>query len=571
MAALTLKEALTRTVELVQAGHMAEAQELAQRVLASNPNHWGVMLLLANIAHDRRNFPLAIGCALRALAINPTFAEAYNTLGMSYSATNHLEEAIAAHKKAVEFQPNNADFFAQLGGAYWRSCLMPQAYDAMRRAVELRPRDANIHNDLILTAVHVFPEDPRQIYEIHREWARKFTDPLEKDIRPHTNNPDPDRPLRIGYLSGQFRMHTGAFFLEPVLSAHDREHFKIYCYCTVDENPNDPITARFRTYADVWRNVEAINDEKLYEMIRNDEIDILVDVAGHTNGNRLLVFARKPAPVQVTYIGYQDTTGLKSIDYRFSDGYADPPGMTEEHFSEKIVRLPRTGYCFRAPDQTLDVSALPAKKNGYITFGSTNRVSKMTPETVKAWSRVMNQVPRSRLVIRSDGLTVPALQRNVQRQFAEYGIATDRLTLLGWSDFRDYQETFHQVDIVLDCFQFTGHTVTCQALWMGVPVVSLAGQTHTGRMGLSILSNLGMPELVTKDEDEFVAVAVGLANDVPRLEHLRATLRQQMQGSPLMDAETFSKEIAAAYREMWRTWCQTAAPVAVGAMATAGV
>jgi predicted O-linked N-acetylglucosamine transferase (SPINDLY family) len=558
MASMTVQEAMNRAWVLAQNAHFPEALDITRQILQSFPNHVGAHCLVANIAATLGQNDLAVTHARRAVELEPNYADAYCLLGRAYANLNLLEEAIAAHEKAVALNPANAIFHNLLGGVYWRACLMPQACKAYQRALEIDPTNHEVHSDLIHALDHLLVDEPERAYEAHRDWARAHADPLAGAIRPHTNIPDPDRPLRVGYLSGQFREGTTAYFVEPLLAAHDRSQFQIVCYCTAPAPPNDPVAARMHTYCHLWRDVLRHNDEQLAEIIRNDGIDILFDLAGHTWGNRLLVFARKPAPIQISHIGYQETTGLTTIDYRLSDPYADPPGMTDQHYAERIFRLPTTGYCYRAPDNSPEVSPLPAKTNGYITFGSTNRVSKMTPETIETWCRVLHQVPGSRMLIRSDGLSLPMLQREVYARFAKCGIGPERLEFRGWGTMRDYLETFHHVDIILDCYPFAGHTVSCHALWMGVPVVTRVGQTHTARVGLSVLSNLGLPELAASDRDTMVSIAVDLANDLPRIEQLRSTLRSKMQASPLMDQQAYSRDIAAAYRQMWREWCKSA-------------
>jgi predicted O-linked N-acetylglucosamine transferase (SPINDLY family) len=555
MALIVTREVVERVGALMGAGRYGEARGLAVQLLGPMPDHYGLLCVAAMASHMLGEHGVAADYARRAVGVDPEVADGYYALGTASLAVGRIEEAIGALEKLVALKPGYAEGQAQLGAAYWQACLMPEAYGALRRAMELEPNNSVIHSNMLMAAGHVFGDEPEKVCEMHREWARKYADVLASEMRPHTNDRNPERPLRIGYVSGQFRMHTGAFFLEPVLAAYDREQFKVFCYNTLKENPRDPVTGLFHSYVDAWRNVENVSDRDLVEMIRNDGIDILVDVAGHMVGHRLQVFARKPAPVQVTYIGYQETTGLKTIDYRFSDGYADPVGMTEGHFSEGIWRLPRTAYCLRAAANTLGVSELPARRNGFVTFGSTNRVSKMTSGTVALWCRVLKEVAGSRMVIRSDGLGLARVQRRVLEQFAARGIGAERLTLLGWGNFAEYQKTFHGMDVALDSFPFGGHTVTCQTLWMGVPVVSLVGRTHASRMGLSILSNVGLPELAAGSEEEFVKAAVGLARDLGRLEELRRGLRERMAASPLMDQKGFAQDIGGAYREMWRRWC----------------
>jgi protein O-GlcNAc transferase len=559
---MTIQEAMAKAFELERSEHFAEAESLILKILQCDPEYAGALALLAYVNLDTGRYAQGVELARKAIALNPQLAEAYCALGNSMLGLCELEEAIAAHEKAVALDPNYSKYLVHLGAVYFRACRTREAHDAFHRALELSPGDTATHSNVLITTVDLFPHEPERVFTAHRQWARVHADPLAGEIIPHTNDTDAERPLRIGYVTPPFSERAASFFLEPLLAEHDRTQFIITCYWTTRYPSSHPGYQRWRRYPHYGRDVKDLNDSQLAEMIRRDGIDILVDTAGHTIGNRLLVFARKPAPVQVTYVGYQDTTGLSTMDYRITDAYADPPGTTEQYYSEKIMRLPRTGYCYRPPDHSPEVSPLPAKKNGHITFGSTCRVTKMTPETFDSWCRVLKAVPESKMILRSDGLQLEMVQRRVAEQFKERGIGPERLEMLGWSTLRAYMETFQRIDLILDSFPFVGHTVTCHALWMGVPLVSRVGRTHTARMGLSVLSNLGLPELVTKDENEFVEVAAKLANDLPRLEQLRTTLRGRMQASPLMDAKAFSHDIAAAYRQMWREWCKAESPAA---------
>jgi predicted O-linked N-acetylglucosamine transferase (SPINDLY family) len=551
---------MVQAIALERAGRFAEAENLVQQILQCDPRHAEAMALLAYLDLSTGRFAQGVEHARKAIALSPDMADAHEVLGNALIGLGRLEEAMAAHEKAVDLEPSFPPYLVRLGADYWQACRAGDAFGAFRRALDLAPGDPDIHSNLLLAAVDVFVREPKRVYEGHRQWAQMHADPLASEIRPHKNVPDPERPLRIGYVTPPYSERAASYFLEPVFAAYDRAQFHVTCYWTRDYPLSHPGYKRWRSYPDRNRDVKHLSDAALAELIRNDEIDILVDTAGHTIGNRLLVFARKPAPVQVTYIGYQETTGLKTIDYRISDGYADPPGTTEAFFTEKIIRLPRAGYCYRAPEEKPEVGPLPARSKGYMTFGSTNRVSKMTPETVEAWSRVLKSVPGSKMIIRADGLSIGMLQRHVREMFASHGIDPERLELLGKAGMREYLETFQRIDLVLDCFPFNGHTVSCHALWMGVPVVSRVGFRHVARMGLSLLSNLGLSELVGGNGDEFVRIATGLANDLPRLEELRRTLRGRMEASPLMDQRGFGQEMAAAYRWMWRQWCKAENP-----------
>ena len=373
-----------------------------------------------------------------------------------------------------------------------------------------------------------------------------------KFIQPHPNDRSPDRRLRVGYVSPNFGNHPVGRFLLPLLESHDRTSFETFCYASVDIP--DAMTDRCRTHADVWRDVHQLSDEQLANTIRQDQIDILVDLTMHMGNNRLLVFARKPAPVQVTYLAYCGTTGLSTMDYRLTDPYLDPPGEVEGFYSEQSVRLPETYWCYRPAIETPPVHALPALTVGRVSFGSLNNFCKVTPPVLATWSRLLQAVPGARLLLHA---RTGSHRDRVRRFLTEQGVLAERVVFIDFQPMTEYFDVYEQVDVALDPFPYGGGTTTCDALWMGVPVVSLAGPRAVGRGGLSILSNLGLSDWVAHDAEQYVQIAVGLVSDLLRLSNIRATLRQRMQSSVLMDAPRFARNIEAAYREMWRRWCVT--------------
>jgi predicted O-linked N-acetylglucosamine transferase (SPINDLY family) len=336
----------------------------------------------------------------------------------------------------------------------------------------------------------------------------------------------------------------------PLLASHDHRQFEIFCYASV--HLPDAITDRCRAQADVWREVRRLSDEEVAEAVRADQIDILVDLTMHMANNRLLVFARKPAPVQVTYLAYCGTTGLRTMDYRLTDPYLDPPGQDEQFYSEQSVYLSETYWCYQPVEETPPVGPLPVLQAGRITFGCLNNFCKVTSPTVAAWTRLLQAVPESRLFLHA---YAGSHRGQLLDSLTGHDISPDRVTFSGMVPTADYLRLYGQIDVALDPFPYGGGTTTCDALWMGAPVVSVAGRTAMGRAGLSILSNVGLPELVARDEKQYVRIAGELAADLPRLSELRATLRDRMRRSPLMDAPRFARNIEAAYRTMWQRWC----------------
>ncbi len=405
-------------------------------------------------------------------------------------------------------------------------------------------------------AMHFLPEvRPQQIFDEHAAWGRLHTNPKIHPSLTGSNSRDPNRPLRIGYVSADFRHHSVSFFMRGLLAVHDPAAVEIFCYA--DKVKPDPTTDRIQSSVPNWRDVTGRTDSELFRLIQNDQIDILIDLSGHTGGNRLSVFALKPAPLQATYLGYIDTTGLQAIDYRITDPLADPPGATEAFYTEKLLRLPQTFACYSPPPDAPPVGPLPALAQGVVTFASFNTIQKINPPLLRTWCDLLALVPHARLLIVAKAFKYSTVQSRILSQFKDWGIDPGRITLTGDQTFTQYLALHNSVDIVLDTFPVCGHTVTCHALWMGVPVVSLGGETYCQRLGVSVLTNLGLPQLLAKTPHQYIEIAAGLAADLPRLSQLRATLRDRLTNSPLINAPAFARQIEAAYREIWRRWCAT--------------
>jgi predicted O-linked N-acetylglucosamine transferase (SPINDLY family) len=569
---------------LNEQGKPDDAVACHRRALELKPDFIAAHYNLGNALRSQRRLDDAVACYRRALELKPDFAEAHSNLGLALNDQGKLDDAVACHRRALELMPGDAtahynlgnalrdqrkfddavacfrravelkpDFAAahnNLGNALNDQGMLDEAVACFRRALELKPDFAEVHSNLLYALVFCPGYDAQSLYEEHRRWDRRHAEPLRKFLDPHSNDASADRRLRIGYVSPDFRGHPVGRFLLPLLESHDHGSFEIYCYASV--RGADGVTDACRAHADAWRDVLGLSDEQVARTIRQDRIDILVDLTMHTAGNRLLVFARKPAPVQVTYLAYCGTTGLGTIDYRLTDPYLDPPGRDEPFYSEQSVRLPETYWCYRPPIATPPVNALPALEAGHVCFGSLNNFCKATPPALAAWSRLLQAVPGSRLLLHAH----PGSHRQRVREFlAGQGISAERLAFIDFLPMAEYFAVYQRIDVALDPFPYGGGTTTCDALWMGLPVVSLAGQTAVGRGGVSILSNLGLPELVARDPEQYVRIAAELAQDLSRLSGLRATLRDRMRASPLMNAPRFARNVEAAYRKMWQRWC----------------
>jgi protein O-GlcNAc transferase len=521
-------------------GDWNAAIENFQKSAAIRPNPQALDSL-AGVLQRVGRIDEAIETYRRAIALKPDFAEAFSNLGNALWIAARFHESAAACKTAIQLRPDFLEPHSNLGNALLGMNHVPEAIAQFRRAQNF---PAAAHN--LLWALH-FNSDANQkeIYLEHRKWNEKFAKPLAQEIRPHDVNRDPNRRLRIGYVSADFREHSVGFFIEALLANHDPTQVEIFAYADL-LNP-DSTTARLQKIVHQWRNTTGITDQALTEMIRADKIDILVDLAGHTAGNRLLVFARKPAPIQITYLGYPDTTGLSTVDYRLTDLHADPPGMTDEYYSEKLIRLPRSFLCYRPPDDASEVSPSPASKNGFITFGSFNNLAKMGQRTIDLWIRILKANPGSRLFIKNNGLTGPETRREFLQQFTSAGIDAPRIDLRPKSPtIQQHLRTYSEMDIALDTFPYNGTTTTCEAMWMGVPVVTLAGKAHASRVGLSLLTNMNLPQLIAETEDDYVRIASNVSAD------LRPSMRDLMKTSGLLDGPHFARDIESAFRKIWQ-------------------
>jgi predicted O-linked N-acetylglucosamine transferase (SPINDLY family) len=530
------------------------------KVITLAPDHGDAHDNLGNALRRRGRIDEALAAYRSALLLKPRDAGTFNNLAGALNQMGRLDEAIAAARQAIAHRPDYAEAYNNLGGALRDRGQLDEAIAALHRAIELRADYAEAHSNLIFVKLYHPACEAQSIAEEHRQWNRQHAQPL----RPPTDSPprgagDPNRRLRIGYVSPDFRDHAVCRFALPLVAAHDRSRFEIFCYAQVWAP--DATTQQVQRHADGWQNIAGMSDADVAQRIRADQIDILIDLAGHTDGNRLLVFARKPAPVQVTYLGYPATTGLDAIDCRLTDELADPRGVTDSYCSEALIRLPNSAWCYQPPDFSPAVSDLPALQNGYITFGSFNNFSKINPPLLKRWADILHRVPRSRLMLKAMSLRCESVGKYVREMMKDLGIGPDRLDLHGWVSAADHLRLYSHVDIGLDTYPYHGTTTTCEALWMGVPVVTLAGQSHVSRVGVSLLTNVALGHLVAQTADEMVGLAVGLANDVPGLQKLRRTLRQQMQQSPLMDAPALARNVETAYLHMWRNRCMATSAI----------
>lgn len=545
---------------LLSLGRSDEAAEAFRQQLALAPNSPEAHNDLGAALHAAGAADAALASFEAALACSPDFVDAHRNLG--WVALRRGQPARAAHhlQRAAALAPDDANAHEWLGTALRDGGQMAEAVQSLRRAVALAPAQPALASSLLF-ALHMDSACSRDaLFAEAVAWGRRHAAPLSSQIRPHANRPEPDRRLRIGYIGTGFGHHPVGTFLAPILAAHDLAQVEVFAYVN-DEGP-DAMTPQLRATTHHWREIAGQDDAATAELVRSDRIDVLVDLMGHTLGNRLLVLARKPAPVQASWLGYFDTTGIEAIDYVIADASVCPT-EDDERYVERVVRLPDSYLCYPGLNGAPTPGELPALRRGAPTFGCFNHLSKVSPEVIRLWATLLKRVPDARLLLKAPSLGDPQVQARVRDQFAAHGIGPDRLTFLGSSSQAVQLAAYGEVDVALDPFPYNGGTTTAEALWMGVPVVTLPGDRWVSRVGSSMLHAAGLPELVAATPAEYVDLAASLVADVPRLAALRAELRARVTRSALCDATRVTRALERAYREMWRGWCRRAGAEAV--------
>ena len=548
------REALRLYQEGVRLGddnRLDEAADHYRQALAFDPGLAKAINNLGRIYELRGRNAEAAECYEHAINCEPALPHPYINLGNLLQRSNNLDAACERYDAALALEPGNWRAHNNRANVLLERGEHAAARAGFAAALALRPDDPVAASNKLNCDIEARASAPAGLFEDYLEWGRRFADPLAAEIPVHDNVPDPQRKLRIGYVSPDFRKHAMGYFLEPLIEFHNTDAFEVYCYSNWPRP--DTMTERFKSLAHEWRDIASVSNADVARQIVDDRIDLLVDLAGHSSDNRLLIFARKPAPLQFTYLGYPNTTGVAAIDYRITDGLADPPGMTEANYVETLLRLPDSMWCYRAPEYMPEVGPLPVVAAGHVTFGSFNGFMKVNEGVIDVWAKLLNTVPGSRLLVIT--VALGQTQARLRAAFAERGVDAGRLELHPKVSVDDYLALRNRVDIALDSFPMNGGTTTCDSLWMGVPTVTLAGRVFVARAGVSLLSTVGLPELIADTADEYVAIAAALATDLPRLRLMRAGLRKRMRDSPLSDAPRFVSNLERLYRDAWNTWC----------------
>lgn len=536
-------------------GELDKATEVLRKAIEISPDDLDASYFLADIQRTQGHFQAAIEICNRILSQDRNYPGVYNLLGLCMSKLGKKNEAIECYRKASEREPDSPQPYNNLGREFLYRNDLPAAIGNFRKALEIKPDHAKAHSNLLLTLNYI-PEISQE--EFFRE-SLLFGEQQNANIIPAApdfqNEADKDKTLKIGYVSPDFRNHSVTCFFRRIPQAHDRKQVEVFCYSDVSQ-PDD-ITRLIANTSDHWRSIAGFPDEEVISLITNDGIDILVDLAGHTANNRLPVFNHKPAPVQINWLGYPNTTGLRSMDYRITDEIADPPGITDKYYTEQLLRLPHGFLCYQVDDPIPQVTPPPVLNRGYITFGSFNNINKVSDDTARAWSGILKNIPNSRLILKSIVLTDEEMQLLVDK-FTQHGLDRHRIDLLGEIPGKtDHLKMYSQIDICLDPFPYNGTTTTCEALWMGVPVINLLGDRHASRVGASILNQAGLENLVADDVQSYIQLAQSLASDISRLTTFREQMRAHLLNSELMDVDLFVRDLETAFRDAWCHWCDT--------------
>lgn len=484
----------------------------------------------------------------QALAHKPAYAMAYNNLGNALRDRGQLSEAMTSYRRALEIAPNLAIAHNNLGNVLRDCRLLDEALTSYRRAMEIDPVFIGPYDNLLMSLEYTSQITQEDQFAAHQRFGEQFEAPLKPQWSKHTNHRDPRKRLKIGYVSGDFRMHPVSYFIESVFDHHDKSQVEVFAYS--NSAKQDSVTERLIAKADHWQPCLGMSDDQLAQRIRADGIDILVDLAGHTAHNRLLAFARKPAPIQITYLGYPGTSGLTAMDYRLTDHYAEPG--SDQYYTEKLLRLPDSMWCYRPAENMPEVTPSPALANGYLTFGSFNNANKVGSECIALWAALLRRLPTSRLLM----ATVPQgeMRQRLVAQFEGHGIAAERIAFCGQLSSHDFHRALQQADLTLDPFPVNGATTTCESLWLGVPVLTLIGERFLSRAGFSVLSAAHLPEFAAATPEQLIEITVSLANDLPHLASIRAGMRERLKTTPLFDQQRFTRNLESIYRDVWRRY-----------------
>ena len=549
-----ISKLLDRTAELLRLDKLEEAERFLGEVEKYKPGDINIAFQRGIIFVKKDAYEKALKKFMEVHERKPVFFENLNNMATAYYNVGKFDEAITFYREALKIKPDASFVMSALGVCLSRNGQVNEAIQYFRDALEISQEINFVHSDFLLTMVYAESVSPEELTEESKKFGENIAKTHPQKIR-LAHDKTKDRKIRVGYISPDFRDHPVPYFLEPLLKNHDRKKFEVYAYSnTVMDNP---IMDRMKSCVDVWRDIRRMKDEERYDLIVEDRIDILVDVSGHTANNNLRVFAYKPAPIQVSWMGYPATTGMKVMDYRITDPYAEPPGMTEHLNVEKLWRLPHIFCCYMPHEGSPDViDHPPFEDNGYITFGCFNNFTKVRDPVLAVWKKILNAVPESRLFLEILSLDLPKVRNSVQERLIKQGLPLDRVIMEPRKSENQFK-LYNKIDLALDPFPCNGGTTSFDTLWMGVPFVTLEGKNFVSRMGTTILTNAGLAELIAPNTEEYISIAVDLATNKERLKDIRRNLREKFKDSPAMDQKLFAHDMEEAYLGMWGKYCGT--------------
>lgn len=522
-----------------------EAIACYRHALALDPHNAKAFNNLGNVFALTGDSDAALDHYKRAIALDAGYAQAHNNLGVHLATKNRIVEAIDHYRRALAIQPDFAEAWSNLANAELGRGEMERAKDAYRQAMQLQPNNMVFWSNWLFALNYDPSTSAEKIAQEHARWGRAYRDDATLPPRTHSNP-----RLRIGYVSPDFRAHPIAHFMADVLANHDPAVVDVFCYANV-AHP-DAVTERLRSLTPHWQSIRGLSTHDASALIRNDRIDILVDLAGHGAGNRLDVFAIRSAPIQVTWLGYPNTTGLPTVDYCLTDDVLAPDAADQSRYTETLIKLPQF-CCFEPPQGAPDVAPAPCLKNGYVTFGSFQNLTKVSEPVIQTWARLLRETPSARLMLQAHRFTDEETKAEFRARFSVHGVTPDRLELRGPTPFIEHLRAHADIDIILDTFPWNGHTTTCHTLWMSVPVIGIAGNTHASRMTADMLRCVGLNELVANNVDEYVSLAVRLAHEHTKIAELRSQIREKMRRSDLCNGPLFTTWLEQAFQQIQKS------------------
>ncbi|RMF21413.1 MAG: tetratricopeptide repeat protein, partial [Cyanobacteria bacterium J083] len=535
---------------LGQQQRLTESESLYLQLTQLKPNYAGIYAQLGSVLYQQNKSCRAVQCYERAIALEPDNASYYNNLGLIFEAQQDRERATLYFEQALRLEPNLAASIQNLGLLSAKQGDNLKAIKLLRQAVEQNPQSHDLHSSLIFMLSNTEGITSEEILQEAKTWCDRHV--ISAGLKPmsHDNELSSQRRLKIGYVSPDFRRHSVSYFMQPLLASHNRDQVEVFCYSNMPRENEDEVTETIQTLTDHWRNIAQMNPYQVAQQIQADKIDILVDLAGHTKGNSLIAFGLKMAPIQATYLGYYGTTGLSTIDYWITDQVLHPAD-TKEQSVEQIWRLPRCYVTYQPLADSPQVKPSPVLTNKFVTFGSFNNISKLSDTTIQLWAKILRAVPNARLLLKSLFIQDIDKQSSILAKFAEYGLEKQRIKFCPRQSLIKHLAMYGEIDICLDPFPYNGCTSTCEAMWMGVPVLTLAGERKISRMGSSLLTAVGLTDWIADNKEEYIAKAQEFASKPQKLNDLRQSLRTKFQNSSLFDSQGLAEAMDASYRRMW--------------------